>query len=186
MSAEPSTSQNPLFTEQELLDINAKLAGKSPQEILEWAIDTIPQGQLWQTTAFGLFVPPPKSPLPTSGARETDLSYFASRLERRTGLASLAMISDISLSRDETHLVPLIFLDTLHHFPATLDLATRAAERYLAELHTFRPLGKDGKELSSAKEFEVEYGPRLWETEEDMYDYLVKVRPCSRAVEAGF
>lgn len=66
MSAEPSTSQDPLFTEQELLDINAKLAGKSPQEILEWAIDTIPQGQLWQTTAFGLCVSPLKPPLPTS------------------------------------------------------------------------------------------------------------------------
>jgi hypothetical protein len=90
------------------------------------------------------------------------------------------MISDISLARDETHLVPLIFLDTLHHFPATLELAQRASERYLADLHTFRPLGKDGKELETAEAFEAQYGPRLWETEEDMYDYLVKVRRLRR------
>lgn len=86
------------------------------------------------------------------------------------------MISDISLSRDETHLVPLIFLDTLYHFPSTLDLAERASEKYLAPLHTFKPVGKEGKQLENTKAFEEAYGEKLWEREEDMYDYLVKVR----------
>lgn len=86
------------------------------------------------------------------------------------------MISEISLSRDETHLVPLIFLDTLHHFPSTLDLAEQAAQRYLAPLHTFKPAGPDGEELADAKEFETAYGEKLWEVEEESYDYLVKVR----------
>lgn len=57
MSAETETStptRRALFTTDELLKINADLAGKSPQEILTWAIDNIPEGGLWQTTAFGL------------------------------------------------------------------------------------------------------------------------------------
>jgi hypothetical protein len=102
------------------------------------------------------------------------------------------MISDISLSRDETHLVPLIFLDTLYHFPSTLDLAERASQRYLADLHTFKPIAKDGKtELKDAKEFEDVYGEKLWEREEDMYDYLVKVSlpfsllPSEQTLEVG-
>lgn len=54
--ASTSAAPAPLFSEQELLDINAKLAGQSPQDILTWAIDTLPEGALWQTTAFGLCV----------------------------------------------------------------------------------------------------------------------------------
>ncbi|KAL7408803.1 putative Phosphoadenylyl-sulfate reductase thioredoxin [Mrakia frigida] len=150
--ASTSTSLPPLFTPTELAQINRDLAGKSPQEILTWAIDHIASGDLWQTTAFGL-----------------------------TGLASLAMISNISLAREETHLVPLIFLDTLYHFPSTLDLAQRASEKYLADLHVFKPAGSDGKEKVNAAEFEAEFGEKLWEREEDVYDYLVKVEPSHRA-----
>jgi hypothetical protein len=50
-----SSERKPLFTPDELVAINDALSGKSPQEILTWAIDTIPQGALWQTTAFGLY-----------------------------------------------------------------------------------------------------------------------------------
>ncbi|CAD6590522.1 MAG: hypothetical protein TREMPRED_005762 [Tremellales sp. Tagirdzhanova-0007] len=104
---------------------------------------------LYQTTAFGL-----------------------------TGLAALDMISKISLEREETHLVPLIFLDTLHHFPETLALAQTASDNYLAPLHTYTP-----PLVSSASEFSAKYGDRLWETDEASYDYLVKVEPAARAYE---
>lgn len=87
------------------------------------------------------------------------------------------MISTISLDRDETHLVPLIFLDTLYHFPSTLALAQQVEERYLAPLHVFKPVDQKGVELENAKEFERVYGEKLWEREEEMYDYLVKVCP---------
>lgn len=33
-------------------EVNAKLADATPQQILEWAVDNLPQ--LYQTTAFGL------------------------------------------------------------------------------------------------------------------------------------
>jgi phosphoadenosine phosphosulfate reductase len=102
---------------------------------------------LYQTTAFGL-----------------------------TGTAALDMISKISLERDETHLVPLIFLDTLHHFPETIELSQTASDNYLATLHTYRPPG-----VSTAEEFAAKYGDELWLADEPAYDYLVKVEPAARA-----
>jgi phosphoadenosine phosphosulfate reductase len=100
------------------------------------------------------------------------------------------MISKISSDRDEIHLVPLvslqsrmtvthpikIFLDTLHHFPETVDLAQRASETYLAPLNTYYPPG-----VTTAAEFSAKYGEKLWETDEASYDYLVKVEPAARA-----
>ena len=42
----------PQFSPEQLDKLNAELDGKSPQEILVWAIDNV-EG-LFQTTAFGL------------------------------------------------------------------------------------------------------------------------------------
>ncbi|RXK35480.1 phosphoadenosine phosphosulfate reductase [Tremella mesenterica] len=145
---EPSQDSDiliPPYTPQEIEAINVQLEGKSPQEILTWAVDNL--DGLYQTTAFGL-----------------------------TGLAALDMISKISQERGVTHLVPLIFLDTLHHFPETISLAEIASETYLAPLHIYKPLSVDTPE-----EFATKYGSNLWETDEAAYDYLVKVEPASRA-----
>lgn len=102
---------------------------------------------LFQTTAFGL-----------------------------TGMAAVDMISKISLARNQIHLVPLIFLDTLYHFEETLQLAKTAEETYLAPLHVYRP-----PEVANVAEFEAKYGQKLWETDEETYDFLVKVEPAQRA-----
>lgn len=92
-----------------------------------------------------------------------------------TGCAALDMVSKISQQRgSQGHLVDVIFIDTLYHFQETLDLAKRATERVGAKMHTFTPPG-----AASAKEFESILGERLWETDEDSYDFLVKVRPAS-------
>lgn len=50
--AGPSDDLRPQFTSEELQKINAELDGKSPQDILRWAVDNV-RG-LYQTTAFGL------------------------------------------------------------------------------------------------------------------------------------
>lgn len=104
---------------------------------------------LYQTTAFGL-----------------------------TGLAATDMIAHLSKRRKTSHLVPLIFLDTLYHFDETIELARRVEKKYNAPLHIFRPPG-----VETTAEFEAQYGERLWETDEDTYDYLVKVEPARRAYE---
>jgi phosphoadenosine phosphosulfate reductase len=135
----PSTSQSHLdhFSPLEIQEINARLADATPQEILAWAIQNVPQ--LYQTTAFGL-----------------------------TGLVSLDMIN--KLSPPGRHAVPLIFINTLYHFPETLALAQGASEKYGAEMHVYMPPA-----AQSVQQFEAIYGERLWEEDEDSYDFLVKV-----------
>ncbi|CBQ73340.1 probable MET16-3`-phosphoadenylylsulfate reductase [Sporisorium reilianum SRZ2] len=133
--------------------INRKLGEADPSEIIEWAIDHLPG--LYQTTAFGI-----------------------------TGCITVDMISRISeqraakAGRPAKHLVPLIFVDTLYHFPQTLELAHKAAKHYSAEMHVYTPPG-----TTTVREFEDKWGPQLWERDEDTYDYLVKVEPARRSYD---
>lgn len=130
-----------------LKQLNAYLATLEPKEILEWAINCLPN--LYQTTAFGL-----------------------------TGLATLDMINKISVDRNKSHIVPLIFLDTLYHFKETLELSERCKNTYQVPLKVFKPIN-----CETTADFEAEYGQKLWETDEDSYDYLIKVEPARRAYE---
>ncbi|KAJ1679781.1 3'-phosphoadenylsulfate reductase [Spiromyces aspiralis] len=72
--------------------------------------------------------------------------------------------------------IPVIFVDTLHHFRETLDLAARSQQRYGYTLHVYRPEG-----CSTEAEFAAKHGPELWKRDEVSYDYLVKVEPIRRA-----
>ena len=106
---------------------------------------------LYQTTAFGL-----------------------------TGLATIDMLSTMHAENAESPIVPLIFIDTLHNFPQTLDLLHTVEDKY------YKPAGQsitvyqpDG--CSSEAEFAAKYGDLLWETDDLKYDFLAKVEPASRA-----
>jgi phosphoadenosine phosphosulfate reductase len=84
------------------------------------------------------------------------------------------MLSRISPQR---HPVPLIFIDTLYHFPETLSLLTDVERRYpTAEFHVYKPAG-----TSTVSDFVAKYGDGMWKTNETLYDYLVKVEPGRRA-----
>jgi phosphoadenosine phosphosulfate reductase len=52
--AGPSDVLKPQYTSEEIATFNKDLDGKTPQEILVWAIDHL--DGLYQTTAFGLCV----------------------------------------------------------------------------------------------------------------------------------
>lgn len=74
-------------------------------------------------------------------------------------------------------MVDLLFFDTLHHFPETLRLIERIRQRYpLVNLHVYKPTGSD-----TAEEFARQHGERLWETNDELYDWLAKVEPAQRA-----
>ncbi|KAH3902460.1 probable Phosphoadenosine phosphosulfate reductase [Saccharomycodes ludwigii] len=94
-----------------------------------------------------------------------------------TGLATIDMLSKLKISSS----VPLIFIDTLHHFPQTLDLLKKIDQSYYNKddddkIYVFKP-----KDCSTEAEFESKYGSFLWEKDEDKYDFLVKVEPAARA-----
>ena len=83
-----------------------------------------------------------------------------------TGLVSIDILSNITPSPP-----PLIFIDTLYHFPETYELVEEVKKRYNVPIHVFKP-----KDCETVKDFEAKYGEKLWETDENSYDYGVKVR----------
>jgi len=91
-----------------------------------------------------------------------------------TGLVTLDILS--KLDGPLKTQVDLIFLDTLYHFDETLSLVDRVRRRYGANIHIYRPAGADNVE-----EFEAKHGRKLWETNEELYDYVAKVEPAQRA-----
>lgn len=70
--------------------------------------------------------------------------------------------------------LPVVFVDTLHHFPETLDLVERVTARYGLDLRVYRP-------AATRAEFEAAHGPGLWERDLDRYQQLTKVEPFRRA-----
>jgi phosphoadenosine phosphosulfate reductase len=92
-----------------------------------------------------------------------------------SGLVILDMLSKLEAARPQV--VDVIFLDTLHHFPETLSLVDRVKSKYpLVTFHTFKPEG-----VETPEDFSKKHGERLWETNDQLYDYLVKVEPAQRA-----
>lgn len=74
--------------------------------------------------------------------------------------------------------VPVIFLDTLHHFAATLATAERAQQRYQLDLHVYQAQGADSRAAFAAR-----YGDELWQRDVDQFHYLTKVEPLQRALQ---
>ncbi|KAF3941405.1 hypothetical protein ABW19_dt0206811 [Dactylella cylindrospora] len=94
-----------------------------------------------------------------------------------TGLVTLDMISKIAEEQKIDHPVPVIFLDTLFHFQETIDLVeTVKMFYYTAKFHIYKPDG-----LETAEDFKKLHGDKLWETNDNLYDYLAKVEPAQRA-----
>ena len=142
-----STFDKPLnlpLSQEEIDRINAYLNDKTPEQILEWAVEHIPG--LFQTTAFGL-----------------------------TGLVAIDMLSKITQNPP-----PLIFVDTLYHFPETYELVEEVKQRYNRDVHVYKPEG-----CETVQDFEKKYGEKLWERDEELYDFAVKVwlsRICFSAI----
>jgi phosphoadenosine phosphosulfate reductase len=83
-----------------------------------------------------------------------------------TGLVSIDMLSKITSSPP-----PLIFVDTLYHFPETYELVDEVEKRYNVPVNVYKPAG-----CQTVDDFELRHGERLWETDETAYDYYVKAR----------
>jgi phosphoadenosine phosphosulfate reductase len=87
------------------------------------------------------------------------------------GPASLVVLHHVSRIAPR---LPVIFIDTLHHFAATLEHVERVREHLGLNLKVYRP-------AASRAKFEARYGPRLWETDLDLYQHVSKVEPFRRA-----
>ncbi|MGD1948165.1 MAG: phosphoadenosine phosphosulfate reductase [Leptolyngbyaceae cyanobacterium] len=122
----------------DLVELNRRFETSTPQEILAWAVATVPN--LAQMTSFSMLA-------------ITHMLYQELKAE-----------------------IPVIFLDTLHLFPETLETARRATETYKLKLYTYRA-------AASREEFIANYGDRLWEKDVDRFHYLTKIQPMEQALE---
>ncbi len=82
----------------------------------------------------------------------------------------------IHLLAEEGIRLPVLFVDTLYHFPETIEHADRVADRYGLDLRTYRP-------AESRKAFEALHGSRLWEKDEELFHRLTKVDPMHEALQ---
>ncbi len=76
------------------------------------------------------------------------------------------------------HPLPVIFLDTLHLFPETLETASKAQAIYNLDLHTYQAAG-----INSREAFAERYGEALWERDIDLFYNITKVEPLQRALD---
>ena len=86
------------------------------------------------------------------------------------------VITDI-LYRDLKHSIPVMFLDTLHHFPQTLELVAKAKEVYNLDLKIYKILDIDSREA-----FAAQYGEALWDKNIAQFHQLTKVEPLQRGL----
>ncbi|MBD2771621.1 phosphoadenosine phosphosulfate reductase [Iningainema tapete] len=87
------------------------------------------------------------------------------------------IITDI-LYRDLKHPVPVVFLETLHHFPQTLELVAKAKEIYNLNLKVYKIPDVDTREAFAAK-----YGEALWDKDITQFHHLTKIEPLQRSLD---
>lgn len=88
------------------------------------------------------------------------------------------VITDILYRRLQTaRPVPVIFLDTLHHFPQTLELVAEATDRYPLNLKTYKVPDVDTHEAFASR-----YGEALWHTHLTQFHLLTKIEPLQRGL----
>ncbi len=87
-----------------------------------------------------------------------------------TGMVNLHLLSEIAPE------VPVVFVDTLYHFPETLEHAERVKEHYGLEVRVYRP-------AESRAAFEKEHGEELWERDLGLFHQLTRVEPMKRALQ---
>lgn len=90
-----------------------------------------------------------------------------------TGLVAIDMLSKITREPP-----PLIFIDTLYHFPETYELVEVVKKKYGVPVNVYKPEG-----CADVREFEERHGKELWKSDETAYDYYVKVNTDPFLVE---
>lgn len=72
---------------------------------------------------------------------------------------------------------PVMFLDTLHHFPQTLELVEKAKKVYDLDLRTYTT-----PDVNTREAFADLYGDALWDTDIQKFHYVTKIEPLQRGL----
>ncbi|NJO73894.1 MAG: phosphoadenosine phosphosulfate reductase [Leptolyngbyaceae cyanobacterium RM1_406_9] len=89
------------------------------------------------------------------------------------------IITDILYRQiNPTQPIPVIFLDTLHHFPQTLELVAKSKEIYSLDLKIYKV-----PDLDSREAFAAQYGEALWDADIQRFHHLTKIEPLQRGLK---
>lgn len=94
------------------------------------------------------------------------------------GLSGMVIMDMLYRDLNPEPAIPVLFLDTLHHFSETLDLVQRADDLYRLDLQKYRP-----EQVQSREEFAQHYGQELWNHDVHRFHALTKVEPLNRALK---
>lgn len=87
------------------------------------------------------------------------------------------VITDI-LYRELKQQTPVIFLDTLFHFPETLELVEKLKDLYNLNLKVYKNRDVDSREAFTAK-----YGEALWDKDILKFHDITKIEPLQRGLD---
>ena len=73
--------------------------------------------------------------------------------------------------------IPVLFIDTLHHFPQTLDLVAKVRHLYNLNLKSYKTPG-----VRMRQDFAAKYGEALWQKDHAKFHQLTKVEPLQRGL----
>lgn len=94
------------------------------------------------------------------------------------GVSGMVIMDIIYRDLQPKPAVPVLFVDTLHHFPETLDLVEKAKARYNLDLKIYK-----NSEANNRAEFGCRYGYALWKRDINEFHTLTKVEPFQRAMD---
>merc|ERR1712137_972443 len=95
------------------------------------------------------------------------------------GASGMVMIHELYHEPTASPTMPIVFVDTLHHFPETLAFVQRARERYDLQVHEYHCQFAHSQEAFE----EAVHSTELWKTQDHLYDLYVKVEPLQRALD---
>lgn len=74
--------------------------------------------------------------------------------------------------------VPVLFLDTLHHFPQTLELVEKTKQIYHLNLQVYKI-----PTVTTREAFAAQYGEALWDHDIKQFHHLTKIEPLQRGLD---
>ena len=135
-----------------LASVNAHLSNLTPDEILKWGVEYLPN--LYQTTAFGL-----------TGLVAIDM------LSKSTANPPPLIFLDTLYHFQETY---DLVEEVKKRYGYVDAQAGSDREQEPKRIYVYKPEG-----CSSATDFEKKYGENSWEKDEHTYDFAVKVCPLN-------
>lgn len=109
---------------------------------------------------------------------EWSIENIPTRLVQTSAFNVDDMVITHILYSELKHSVPVIFLDTLYHFPQTLELVAKAKEVYNLNLQTYKTPDVESREAFTAK-----YGEALWDKDITQFHHITKIEPLLRGLD---